>query len=331
MTNIKLVGFGTDFLKYNFSEPYENSEFASHFIGLSANSNYRETKWFGYELTGAYDRQGRNDILIFSHEGIPVFRLKKYNGTDKVGMTLAYSLDFYSSYFRIPYLRSFYRQFREKYGKYGRVSRLDIACDLAISMQDFVDAGWGTSFKELNKYRESTKTGVPQSIYFGTKDIKNKRHLIRVYDKKADTIAKGKFHLFKDYFTYDHVIRIETEIRSTSCRELGLTDVDAFDTKALESVFRTLCLNKRTTFLKVLENLKFKDATARRLTLKGEFKALSEQDRFKRFIGAGVGMWEAKYPNIMLHLIEGMWEKGAYQNREELLLLRKTINNYLSE
>jgi len=46
------------------------------------------------------------------------------------------------------------------------------------------------------------------------KNSKNKRQLIRVYNKNLDIIQKQKIGLYQDYLLFDDITRIELEIRS---------------------------------------------------------------------------------------------------------------------
>ena len=45
------------------------------------------------------------------------------------------------------------------------------------------------------------------------KNSKNRRSIIRIYNKKADIIAKGKNKLYQDYLLEENVTRVELEIR----------------------------------------------------------------------------------------------------------------------
>lgn len=55
---------------------------------------------------------------------------------------------------------------------------------------------------------------------------KSKQYLIRGYDKLADTNAKGKFDLYKEYFNFKSVYRLEFEFLNNYCK--GYT-YDTFD------------------------------------------------------------------------------------------------------
>lgn len=332
MHRVKVLRFGLDYLKYNFlhnhPQQYKNKEFASQFIGLSENSNETEAKLLGYRFQGFYSRHRTDSIIHFHHNGHRVLLLKKWNGTDQVGSRMAYSFDFYSSFFTFPELKPFIDKFRHKYGHSARVARIDIACDLNIAVKDFMDAGFETRFKKVHKYGESLETGESETVYFGKKTGLNKRHLIRVYNKLLDTTKKKKFALYKDYFSYTNVTRVEVEVRSVTCKEMGITNEDIMDQEVLKSIFTTLCMNPRTTYFHALEALDLESTHIRKLSSSREKKIMAKEDRVKRVIGMSYNLHADGYPNIVYHVIEGMRDRGAYQNSEELQLLQKTINNY---
>jgi hypothetical protein len=335
MHKIKVLRFGLDYLKFNFlhnlPQKYKNAEFASQFIGVSEKVPKNEVKILGFRFQGVYIRRRTDDILHFEYKGSLVCQLKKLNGFDQISQFIAYSFDFYSTFFCFPELNEFYKKFYEKYGSSARLSRVDIACDLNISMKDFVKSGYTTSFKKSNAYGIDIASGIPETLYFGSKSLKNKRHLIRVYDKLKDSKSKGKFNLYKNYFSYKHVTRIEVEIRSTSCSLLRLYHHDLFDEKLLKEIFTTLCINPKTTKFNILDGLNLKSSTIRKLSVKKEHSVLSQELRFKRLVGSAVGLYNNGYPNILFHMLEGMRDRGAYQNSEELQLLKKTINNYTAK
>jgi hypothetical protein len=53
---------------------------------------------------------------------------------------------------------------------------------------------------------------------------KNKRQLIRVYNKILDIFEKNKIDLYQDYLTFPNITRIELEIRPELAKEINYKD-----------------------------------------------------------------------------------------------------------
>jgi hypothetical protein len=65
---------------------------------------------------------------------------------------------------------------------------------------------------------------------------KNKRQLIRVYNKIADILVKKKIALYQDYLVEDNITRIELEIRPELAKVRNYRDV--FDNALLIGIFK---------------------------------------------------------------------------------------------
>lgn len=327
--NLEVIHFGIDYLRYNFFEPYKNSEFASFFIGLSENSNYRDAWWFGYHFDTTYARARSEDILHFKFEGVPVFQLKKYNGQDEIGSKLGYSFDFYSAFYAKPFLRNFYREFMRKYGSSCKVGRLDIAVDLSCQVQDVLVAGYKTNYRKLNRFGEDINTGEPETVYFGSKSPKNKRHFVRIYDKLLDSKQKGKFELYRDYFSYNQVTRIEVEIRSSACRELSITTDDIADEAKIKEIFTSLCLNPRTTYFNILGGLGLESKELRKLSADREQQVLAKDKKVKRVVGMIRNLKEKDgLENVVYVILLELLELGIYSNPEDRLAFEEHWKDY---
>ena len=97
------------------------------------------------------------------------------------------------------------------------LKRFDICIDLLVPIEKL-----SRFFHPLSQ-RGATFRGEGGSLetqYIGEKKkSRNKRHIIRIYDKKKDIIAKGKDSLYHDYLLHQDITRIELEVR----RELAQT------------------------------------------------------------------------------------------------------------
>lgn len=329
MTKTKVLRFSLDYLKFNYPRDQKMSDFAM--LMINAKNGEHNVKFLNTWFEQEYDVIRKNGILKLKYKGHTVIQIKQYNVNDQVGGYISYAIDFYSSFFSLKDMWPLYQEFDRKYAIKGKVSRVDICCDLNISVGDFIKAGYKTNFKKSNTYGVDLATGVPETIYFGSKASRNKRHLIRIYDKLLDTTNRKKYELYKDYFNYNAVTRVEIELRSTSCKELGLSSDNIRDRKTLQEVFTSICINPRTTHFQALDDLSLKTSKVRKMTVKREVEALKPEKKFKRLAGMAYNLFNAGYTNICIQLFDELRERGAYQNQEELLELQENITNYLNE
>lgn len=329
-----VIHFGLDYLKFNFYEPYESTDFAKKFISVSANSIGKEIWWFDFMFICEYKNSKGDDAIQFWHEGVNVFQLKRINDKNRKGLPIAYTVDFYSAFFRFTQLYYFYNSFLKKHGASISLSRVDIALDLVCNVQQVLDAGFTTNLGVTDTYKKNTKTGIPESYYIGESNYKNRRYFIRIYNKKKEAFKNGKYALYKDYFQFDDVTRLEVEIRSQTCRELEITLEDVADLRNIEplkEIFTSLCICDRKTNLSILNGLGLKTKKIRKLKPREEAKKMSEENKIKRVIGGGYNLYEAGVKNMICIFLYGLREKGAYQNREELHELQENINNLIEE
>lgn len=314
MTKTKVLRFSLDYLKFNYPRDQKMADFAM--LMINAKNGEHKVKFLNTWFENEYTVVRKNGILKLKHKGYNIMQIKQYNLGDQVGAYIGYAVDFYSVFFSLPELWPLYQEFERKYAPKGKVARVDICCDLAIAIGDFLKAGYKTNFKKSNTYGVDLETGIPETIYFGSKSSKNKRHLIRIYDKLLDTENRKKYALYRDYFSYDHVTRVEIELRSTSCKELGLTAENIRDRETLQEVFTSICINPRTTHFQALDKLELKSSKVRKMTISRESQVLNKKKRFKRLVSMGYNLTQDGYKNIYLNFFEEMEKKGAYPNQE---------------
>lgn len=134
-----------------------------------------------------------------------------------------------------------------------RVRRFDIAADVILPIDLVL---W--NFEKL-KQKWATFNGknweVETQYFWEKQTTKNKRQLIRVYDKQADIYARGKVKLYADYLTQTHMTRVELEVRSELARNVYYEDL--FDVPRILSIFKNY-LYKHT---KLFESLPWERIT----------------------------------------------------------------------
>jgi hypothetical protein len=170
------------------------------------------------------------------------------------------------------------------------------------------------------------KTGGCETRYFGEKQSKNKRHLIRVYDKLKDSQDKQKLKLFRAYFKYDNVTRVEVEIRSTTCKSLLITPLKLGDMDFLESVYRTLLINSSGTYFDALKNISLADAQKIKHDRNKVELPMRRLEISKRFFGVAQGLHTSGADPIG-YLIEKFSKMGVYQDSNNLKKLEEIVHN----
>lgn len=323
----KAIHFGIDYVRLAYPHGFAEVIFAPFFEGLSANSNYREKTWYDTHFTIDYIWAGLQQRLIFRYDNIPVFYLVDYGDRKGHNVTkVRYLLDIYSSAFYVPDLQRFFSKFWRHVGFKGRVTRLDLALDLLCRPEEVTNAGYVTQFPRGAKFGFDERTGECETRYFGDKASKNKRHLIRIYDKLKDSQAKEKLKLFGHYFQFDNVTRLEVEIRSLTCKELNILATQIGDVDFLESLFRTLVINPNGTHFKALEHLDFSRTQKIKVNRDNVEVQMSRLQSSKRLLGMATNLHTAGAEPIN-YLIEQFTRAGVYQNPKSLHKLQKAVHN----
>lgn len=251
--------FGLDFVRFSFCEGFESPLFDSLFHGLSQNSAQAFDRQFfdeSFTIQLAQDsRQRVSVILQFLSDG--VIHVEKVRDVG-IAKKNPYFVTFYSNFFYIPEMRQVLNAFMRRYDGEFQVSRVDLAYDVNCSVQELWDCH-RTQYKKKQTYK-----GIEglETFYLGAKAY-NKKHFIRVYNKKLDSQKKGKFHLFAEYLSMSQVTRVELQMNVLSCRNYSIEPSDILDlhnTKSrkgafktrLWEVYRSCCLNASGTDFPIL-------------------------------------------------------------------------------
>lgn len=112
--------------------------------------------------------------------------------------------------------------FIENYMTFDKLRRFDICADLMFDtttlLKDYFE-----EYKTWNELRNAWETGT--RYYWRKSMSKNKRKLVRTYDKLKDTKDKWKHELYKDYLIHDSVTRVELEIRQELAKNMKYEDI----------------------------------------------------------------------------------------------------------
>jgi len=115
-----------------------------------------------------------------------------------------------------------------------KTKRFDIACDITIDIETILN-----NFSELKQIWATFngKLGKISTRYIWEKQkTKNKRQLIRIYDKLLEIKDKKKNHLYADYLLNNYMTRTELEVRSELAKNIYF--IDLFNSKILFRIFK---------------------------------------------------------------------------------------------
>lgn len=169
--------------------------------------------------------------LVFTRENLPLFAY--YKGDSTANIKTKDYICAYSSAFRVLW-DQIIREFLERNFELQKFRRFDICLDFPNSIVDVFKRFTIPKQKWSHFYWAKWEL---ETFYIGEKkNTANKRQIIRVYDKIADTLQKGKQLLFSEYLVLDHVTRAEIEIRQELAKNVQFHEV--FDQIKLLSIFK---------------------------------------------------------------------------------------------
>jgi len=249
--DVKLYRFGLDYLRVNLSSDTDYPLLDSFFHGLSSNSKEKkQVSFFGKEYDVVLLEFAAKKVLMFSYFGDTVYELVRVFDSG-ICRTISYTFTFYSTYFYIDDISSVITEFLVKYQNQIQLSRVDIALDVNVTVNELYENHITNTRKSIVR----RDADVVETFYVGAKQ-NNKKHFIRVYDKKLDSKKKNKFHLFLGYLMEKTVSRVELELHVESLKSFGLRGFSVLDSKELWRVFDTCCRNPKTTLFKPLCNVR---------------------------------------------------------------------------
>lgn len=125
------------------------------------------------------------------------------------------------------------------------VNRLDICFDIPNVTPDQVHELVSSTLLKDTWMRSDKKI---ETAYFGNPAGSNKRHLIRIYDKKNESLKKKRLDLYMHFCEYDEITRLEIEMRTSGCKVFQIKFEDIFDKVKLQHIAATYFRTTKTTF-----------------------------------------------------------------------------------
>lgn len=220
-----IIHFGLDHLEIYGTCTLENELFEKLDFD---NSNYWEIE--DYSFTKNEVRKYKYKI-IFNKNNYSLFSYYKWDDESNSIIKTKDKIVVYSTAFKLLSYNEIY-YFLSGYFLLEKCCRLDICIDLNISIDDIL---W--EFTLLKTWTEFKKSWNIETRYiWDYNKYRNKRQVIRVYNKILDINVKHKNKLYKEYLVEDFVTRIELEIRPELAK--NIEPIDVFNEIMLSWIFK---------------------------------------------------------------------------------------------
>ncbi len=208
---------------------FDNSNFAIDSENLITWTKIRLQHWYAIIWS-----------VVYEGVSIPVLLYNDFDEHNKKMLKSYWKIDLYWSFWRLVELWFIEPNFIEKLIKsknyedldileYSNITRLDYKIDLMYKEKVKIpnykkilnlrknSKIWNKhNMKKASIKEEVLKWDELQSWAYGSKSAK--RVFLRVYDKLADTEAKGKYMLYQDYYNFKSVYRVEFELLNHFCK-----------------------------------------------------------------------------------------------------------------
>lgn len=210
----KLLYYGCDQIRA-LIEPWDFNLFS-----LSNNSNQVWFKFLNYELslsmvpdvTTSYKH-----YYIISYEWINIAFITLFNEYNNSYIEIT------GQWLTIFWIYIFYHIMKFFWFKFIKFKRLDFCFDLEIDISYFYQKILPEKYKVFDKENEkcelkrifSSRKNWIETIYLNDRSKKKNTYMVnRIYNKKLDSVIKGKEFLYKSlYDNCENVTRFETELR----------------------------------------------------------------------------------------------------------------------
>jgi len=124
------------------------------------------------------------------------------------------------------------------------LSRLDVCSDISnISPKEILKDIKGTHLKKISEFEKDKKTGEMETFYYGKRGG-NTTWFIRCYNKLADCRKKFKENLYREYFFYEKVTRLEAEVKTDTLKLNKVNMINIQDNNFLWSLYFSLLKTK---------------------------------------------------------------------------------------
>ena len=229
-----VIHFGLDHLEVYATCKFEEDLFEKLDFD---NSNYWELEDYSFTKNEVPKHKYK---IIFTKDNYSLFAYYKWD-KDLPGIIKSKDkLVIYSTAFKLlSYDEILY--FLQGYFDVGKCFRFDVCIDINLDIDSILG-----EFSRLDTGREFKKSGNIETRYiWESNKYKNKRQIIRVYNKILDIQVKHKHKLYKEYLAEKFVTRIELEVRSELAKNIGYKEL--FNDSILSGIFKNYL--KKHTYL----------------------------------------------------------------------------------
>lgn len=212
-------------------------------IGLNeTNTDYRSTEILGTAFVVHFGKSKFGDVLYFSdpYDSRKLFSVlflseaqKKIRRVDQDTASVVFTIYPLALQKNEAWL-SFFILCCES----GNINRVDVCFDFVLPIAKILKT-FITKRKAKNQF--TSPDGSIETQYMGRLErVKNRRHLLRVYDKNKDTLSKNKIEQYGHYLKFANVTRVEFEVRAQTLRSFPLDPFRLGDPEYLFSYCKSL-------------------------------------------------------------------------------------------
>lgn len=289
-----IIHFGLDHLEIYWTFQFEKQLFDKLDFD---NSNYWEIEDYSFTKNEVPKYKYK---IIFTKDNYSLFAYYKWDISSNSIIKSKDKIVIYSTAFKILSYNEI-KYFLEWYFILKKCFRLDICIDINIDINRIL---W--QFKELKTWKEYKKWWNIETRYIGDSNkYKNKRQLIRVYNKILDIKEKHKHKLYKNYLAEDSVTRIELEIRSELAK--NISPLWVFDNTLLSWIFKNY-LRKHTHLFQIkwVEDISLYRKPLNKITQEQYQSTIYRDNRNRIFIGHAKTIYEMWYCPVRILIWESL-------------------------
>ena len=261
------------------------------------NSNYWEIEDYSFTKNEVPKYKYK---IIFTKDNYSLFSYYKWDIDSNSIIKSKDKIVIYSTAFKLLNYDEIY-YFLNGYFKLIKCVRFDICIDLKLNINDLL-----SEFKALRTWKEYIQSWNIETRYiWKTNRYKNKRSIIRIYNKNLDIIEKSKNRLYKSYLIEKNVTRVELEIRSELAR--NISPIDVFNNDILTGLFKNY-LRKHTDLFNIpwIENITLYRKPEKAITQDQYHGTIYKQQRKAIFVWHAKSIYELWYCPVRILIWEGL-------------------------
>lgn len=289
-----IIHFGLDHLEIFWTFKCEDKLFDKLDFD---NSNYWELEDYSFTKNEVPKYKYK---IIFTKNNYSLFAYYKWDSESNSIIKSKDKIVIYSTAFKLLTYDEIY-YFLDWYFTLKKCFRFDVCVDINIDINILL---W--EFTDLKTWKEYKKMWKIETRYiWDSNKYKNKRQVIRIYNKILDITEKHKHKLYKNYLVEDFVTRIELEVRSELAR--NIEPLDVFNNNILSWIFKNY-LRKHTDLFNFneIENISLYKKPEKSINQEEYHSTLYKQKRRQIFVWHAKSIYELWYCPVRVLIWEGL-------------------------